>query len=609
MSAKSWTPPPVINVGVLGHVDSGKTSLCAAISTVLSTAALDKSPQSAQRGITLDLQFSAFTLPLESTSVPEQRNSNQQQQTTAQEVLVTLVDCPGHASLIRTIIGGAQIIDMVLLVIDVQKGIQTQTAECIVVAEITTSTMIVVLNKIDLIPPSERAMRLEKVKAALRKTLNKTKFKNAPIVPIAARPGGGGAIKGNYRAPASLQMQQSASLSQTAGAPPSGAADANAMPLGLDDLKREIAKLAPHLLASRRPSTEPFLMLVDHCFPIKGKGTVCTGTILRGQLAVEDTVEFPHLNETRKVKSMQIFKQNVTTAKAGDRVGVLVTQLDSDLMERGLLCAPHTVAAHHAVVATAHRIRYFKSELRSKVKLHCTIGHETTTAEFVFFTGPPLASPCTFSFARDYRWLEFLPESTASSESVSEGVDTSTTNSSTTTATPPAPSPVNSTPSSDEGVYVLIQFEKPIFCPSNALYIASKLDTDIQQNTCRLAFHGRVVTGIELSALSNLRVYKSKTKQGEVDRVVDAYTVVVRNLFRKETDLHPFVGLRVHAHPSSVGGDAVCVGTIEGPFGTNGRVKVKFTTKIDTILKSKDRVTLSLKRYVFESSKTRRITQ
>lgn len=145
-----------INIGVLGHVDSGKTSLgklqrvahqgtkvcssmcldanlrplevlliapdsrdqycaVAALSTKLSTAALDKHPQSKERGITLDLGFSSFTVPMParlSAALP------------CRELQFTLVDCPGHASLIRTIIGGAQIIDMMLLVIDVTKGIQ-----------------------------------------------------------------------------------------------------------------------------------------------------------------------------------------------------------------------------------------------------------------------------------------------------------------------------------------------------------------------------------------------------------------------------------------------------------------------------------------------------
>ena len=78
---------------------------------------------------------------------------------------ITLVDCPGHASLIRTIIGGSQIIDVMLLVIDVNKGIQTQTAECLVIGEITKDRMIVVLNKVDLLPEKDRAEKLEKMKA------------------------------------------------------------------------------------------------------------------------------------------------------------------------------------------------------------------------------------------------------------------------------------------------------------------------------------------------------------------------------------------------------------------------------------------------------------
>ena len=112
-----------INVGVLGHVDSGKTSLVKALSTQLSTASLDKNPESRRRGITLDLGFSAFGTELpehilkRDPSVAERFNKLQ----------FTLVDCPGHASLIRTMICGAQIIDIMILVVDVNKGIQMQT--------------------------------------------------------------------------------------------------------------------------------------------------------------------------------------------------------------------------------------------------------------------------------------------------------------------------------------------------------------------------------------------------------------------------------------------------------------------------------------------------
>ncbi len=159
-----------INVGVLGHVDSGKTTLTKAISTHLSTAALDKTPQSQARGITLDLGFSAFFIePPKHLAASYDR------------IQFTLVDCPGHASLIKTIIGGAQIIDLMLLVIDVTKGIQTQTAECLVIGEILTDRMIVVLNKTDLLSPpgtdaAAAAEKLNRVKNKLRKVFETTKF-------------------------------------------------------------------------------------------------------------------------------------------------------------------------------------------------------------------------------------------------------------------------------------------------------------------------------------------------------------------------------------------------------------------------------------------------
>jgi selenocysteine-specific elongation factor len=110
-----------INIGILGHIDSGKTSLCKALSTIASTAGFDKNPQSQARGITLDLGFSAFIIRVPSWY----REMHPKELEGYEFIQFTLVDCPGHASLMKTIIGGASIIDMMMLVVDGQKLVQT----------------------------------------------------------------------------------------------------------------------------------------------------------------------------------------------------------------------------------------------------------------------------------------------------------------------------------------------------------------------------------------------------------------------------------------------------------------------------------------------------
>ncbi|KAA0185268.1 Selenocysteine-specific elongation factor [Fasciolopsis buskii] len=142
-----------VNVGILGHVDSGKTSVAKSLSTIASTSAFDKNPQSKKRGITLDLGFSSFVI---NGSLPQNNNYDR--------IQFTLVDCPGHSSLIRTVLCGSQIIDIMLLVVDVTKGFQTQTSECLVIGAITCEQMVVVLNKCDLLPENTREQQIEKVR-------------------------------------------------------------------------------------------------------------------------------------------------------------------------------------------------------------------------------------------------------------------------------------------------------------------------------------------------------------------------------------------------------------------------------------------------------------
>ncbi|XP_063093876.1 selenocysteine-specific elongation factor isoform X3 [Cavia porcellus] len=500
-----------VNVGVLGHIDSGKTALARALSTTASTAAFDKQPQSRERGITLDLGFSCFAVPLPGAAEPGEAL-----------LQVTLVDCPGHASLIRTIIGGAQIIDLMMLVIDVTKGMQTQSAECLVIGQIACQKLIVVLNKIDLLAEEKRQTAIDKMTKKMQKTLESTKFRGAPIIPVAAKPGG------------------------------------------------------PEAPETEAPQGIPELIEV-----------------------------------VKKVKSMQMFHTPVTTAMQGDRLGICVTQFDPKLLERGLVCAPESLHTVHAAIISVEKISYFRGPLQTKAKFHITVGHETVMGRLLFFSPAPDSfdrEPVldSFDFSQEY----LFQEQYLCKDSASAVVDSNETNKRTSQAA--------------EGYcprqqWALVEFEKPITCPRLSLVIGSRLDADIHANACRLAFHGLLLHGLEdrsytESILPTLKVYKLKHKHGLVERglnsrrpackagayaaelnlqlhevlflkavfqhlriilsseaiqnqAMDDYSVIGRSLFKKETNIQLFVGLKVHLSTGELG-------VIDSAFGQSGKFKV-----------------------------------
>lgn len=475
-----------VNVGVLGHIDSGKTALARALSTTASTAAFDKQPQSRERGITLDLGFSCFSVPLPArlrSSLPEFQAAPEAEPEPGEPLLqVTLVDCPGHASLIRTIIGGAQIIDLMMLVIDVTKGMQTQSAECLVIGQIACQKLVVVLNKIDLLPEGKRQAAIDKMTKKMQKTLENTKFRGAPIIPVAAKPGG----------PEAPETEA---------------------PQGIPEL---IELLTSQISIPTRDPSGPFLMSVDHCFSIKGQGTVMTGTILSGSISLGDSVEIPALKVVKKVKSMQMFHMPITSAMQGDRLGICVTQFDPKLLERGLVCAPESLHTVHAALISVEKIPYFRGPLQTKAKFHITVGHETVMGRLMFFSPAPDnfdQEPIldSFNFSQEYLFQEqYLSKDLTPAVTDNDEAD-------------------KKAGQATEGhcprqQWALVEFEKPVTCPRLCLVIGSRLDADIHTNTCRLAFHGILLHGLEDrnyadSFLPRLKVYKLKHKHGLVERV------------------------------------------------------------------------------------------
>jgi selenocysteine-specific elongation factor len=590
-----------VNIGVLGHVDSGKTSLSKVLSTVSSTAAFDKNPQSIERGMTLDLGFSAFTVDVMDQPQFASRHIHTLQ--------VTLVDCPGHASLIRTVIGGAQIVDFLVVVVDATKGIQTQTAECLVVGEVIGKPLLVALNKIDAVQGSseeDRQETLKKMKRRLERTLLTTRWPGTPIVEVAADPGARG-----------LHTTEVAEAMQPVGI--QALIDAMVGIINVEALfeAREAA----------RQRRDGFIMFVDHCFPVKGQGTVLTGTVMQGQIAVGEDLVLPDYQLTRRVKSIQVFRKSVPLAKQGDRIGICIAQFDAKDMERGIACSANAaVVSTSTLIATVHKVRFHTRAVDAGQKFHISIGHMTVMGTMRFFAsshqgaaraakndgdGNPkhVAMASTeFDFAGEYQHLDALPEASALV------YDTT----SVTVAGHPAKAQHCAT-----SYYAVVLLERPVTTVLGATLIASHLDADVHINSCRLAVMGSVMctSGLEApDAWRSIHAVKYKQKRVSIDRVIDPRTCIAKGLVQPKegldmklagaqmfADVQRFVGMQVHAMwPRKKEGaegasadpevaiaegvrmrgegmpppsDAV-VGKIESAFGKTGKVRLVFSQDV-----------------------------
>lgn len=497
-----------VNIGVLGHVDSGKTSLCRSLSTTASTASFDKSPQSQERGITLDLGFSCINVP----SVPPHL------QGCCDAVQITLVDCPGHASLIRTVMSGAQIIESMLLVIDATKGIQPQTGECIVLGEILKKPVIVVVNKADLLmeeQPDKLDLLLKKLKKTFLTATETENFRTAPIVCVSAKTGHG-------------------------------------LPKLLDLIT---ARISIDMAARNRLAEEGLLFAYDHCFLIKGQGTVLTGTVLSGTMSLGQSVCVVENAQQRKIKSLQRFRQQLETALPGDRVGMCLTNLPPENLERGLVVRdPSNVERVKHFIMSAQRIKHHKRALASGLKMHISLLHSTVIGTVYFFRGQT-----------EQLYLEEMPAAAVSG-----------------TAIGPA--------SGGDDVFVYVDVhhlnENNLVLPTSSSgltdrisVISSRLEAGASNGVseCRLAFHGHVVQVIH-DPTTELSIHKRKTREGAVDRVnlVGPRTVQIigKDMFKKDADIGAFEGCSIAVMLPSSEQPLPSRGRLEGSFGKSGKFKV-----------------------------------
>lgn len=308
-----------VHIGLFGHIDSGKTAVAAVLSEFISTAGIDAHPQSKERGITIDLGFTSFIL---------------------EEYLITLVDGPGHADLIKISASSVEIIDCALIVIDITKGPQIQTGEHLIMIEsLDIKDIIIALNKIDLFKGDLDA-EVKKIREFFKST---SYGSDIPIFSVSAK-----------------------------------------NQLGFEDLKQGILEKVK-TLDIKRNYEGSVIIPIDHHFLIKGRGAVITGTILKGRLKLNQDIDVIPVNTSGRVKTIQIFRQNVDEAKAGDRVGVNIKGLDIKKVYRGCYATNNKDAFDlcDLIEIQVNKSKLFKPETHFGTQVHVTLGMSTSTG-FLF---------------------------------------------------------------------------------------------------------------------------------------------------------------------------------------------------------------------------------
>jgi len=309
--AKFERNKPHCNIGTIGHVDHGKTSLTAAITKVLAETGgaaftaydqIDKAPEEKARGITI------------STAHVEYETANRH---------YAHVDCPGHADYVKNMITGAAQMDGAILVVSASDGPMPQTREHILLArQVGVPALVVFMNKCDMVDDPEL---LDLVEMEVRELLSSYQFPGDDI-PI---------IRGS----ALMALE-----------------DKN-KELGHDAILKLMAEVDKYIPQPERPVDQPFLMPIEDVFSISGRGTVVTGRVERGIVKVGETVEIVGIRPTSSttVTGVEMFRKLLDQGQAGDNIGALLRGIERDGVERGqVLAKPGSVTPHTQFVAEAY---------------------------------------------------------------------------------------------------------------------------------------------------------------------------------------------------------------------------------------------------------------
>ncbi|MFN4143453.1 elongation factor Tu, partial [Aestuariivirga sp.] len=302
---------PHCNIGTIGHVDHGKTSLTAAITKVLAETGgatftaydqIDKAPEERARGITINTAHVEYQ---------------------TQKRHYAHVDCPGHADYVKNMITGAAQMDGAILVVSAADGPMPQTREHILLArQVGVPALVVFMNKVDMVDDPEL---LDLVEMEVRELLSSYQFPGDDI-PI---------IRGS--ALCALENRNPE--------------------IGHDAILKLMQAVDEYIPQPERPKDQPFLMPIEDVFSISGRGTVVTGRVERGIVKVGEEVEIVGIRDTQKttVTGVEMFRKLLDSGEAGDNIGALLRGIDREGVERGqVLCKPGSVKPHKKFKAEAY---------------------------------------------------------------------------------------------------------------------------------------------------------------------------------------------------------------------------------------------------------------
>jgi elongation factor Tu len=297
---------PHVNIGTIGHVDHGKTTLTAAIAMQFgngeSVDKIDKAPEEKARGITISTAHVEY-------------------ETDARHY--AHVDCPGHADYVKNMITGAAQMDGAILVVNAADGPMPQTREHILLArQVGVPSLVVFLNKVDQVDDAEL---LELVEMEVRELLSSYDFPGDDI-PI---------VKGSALA----------------------AVEGRDDEIGKNAIAELMKAVDDYIPTPDRPKDKPFLMPVEDVFSISGRGTVCTGRVEQGVVNVNDEVEIVGIRDTQKttITGVEMFRKLLDSGEAGDNIGALLRGTKREEVERGqVLCKPGSITPHTKFEAEAY---------------------------------------------------------------------------------------------------------------------------------------------------------------------------------------------------------------------------------------------------------------